>query len=96
MGHDLNLNKKGKLGQKIRFLLLCKHESEKREKEEGQELPSKIYGVLLIEVRKAKNESSSHRRGLHVGTKNVGFAEDPNEELGKSKVSSLGSVHKAS
>ena len=76
------------------YSFMC--ESERKEKKESQDLPSKIYGVSSIEVRRAKNESSSHRRGLRVGTENARFFEDPNNEFVKSKVSSLRSVHEAS
>ena len=71
----LKLKQKGKLGQKITFffLLLCMRESERREKEESQGLLSAIYGDSSVEVHRVKNESSSHRRGLHVGTENAGF-----------------------
>ena len=48
-------------------------ESERREKEEIQELPSKMYRVPSVEVHRAKNESSSHRQGLRMGTENTGF-----------------------
>ena len=71
------------------------HESEReREREESQELPSAIYEVLSVEIHRVKNESSLYRRRLCMDTKN--FAKDPNEEFGKSKVLSLGSVHEAS
>ena len=53
--------------------MLSTRESERREKEESQELPSKIYEVPPVEVCRAKNESSSHQRGLRVGTENAGF-----------------------
>ena len=39
----------------------------------GLELLSSIHRVLLVGIRRAKNESSSTRRGLCVGTENIGF-----------------------
>ena len=46
----------------------CLIEGERRkEKEQRQRLPPKIYGVPLVDFRRAKNESSSHQRGVHVG-----------------------------
>ena len=36
-------------------------------------LVSLIYVVSTVGIRRAKNESSSTRRGLHVSTKNTGF-----------------------
>ena len=36
-------------------------------------LLSLIYGVSIVGIRRAKNKSSSTRRGLHVSTKNTGF-----------------------
>ena len=50
----------------------------------------------MVKVRRAKNESSLHRRGYEWALKTRDFIEDSNEEFGKSKVSGLGSVHKAS
>ena len=35
--------------------------------------PSAISRVSSVEICRAKNESSSTRRGLHVDTKNTGF-----------------------
>ena len=32
-----------------------------------------IHGVLIVGIRRAKNESSSTRRGLRLSTKNMGF-----------------------
>ena len=32
-----------------------------------------IHGVSIVGIRRAKNESSSTRRGLCVSTKNTGF-----------------------
>ena len=74
--HSLNLRikleQKGQKGEKDPIFLVLS-ESERRGKEESQELPSKIYGVPLIKVRRTKNKSSSHRRGLCVDTENAGF-----------------------
>ena len=64
---------------------------QKREKEDNQELPSTVHGVPSIRIRRAKNESSSHRRGLWV-LKTWDFSKDSNEEFEKSKVLGLGSV----
>ena len=36
-------------------------------------LLSSIYGVLSVKIHRAKNESSSTRRGLRVGAENMGF-----------------------
>ena len=82
VGHSLNLRikleQRGKRekGDPI-FLVLSK--SERREKEESQELPSKIYGVPSVEVHRAKNESLSHRQGLCVGIENEGFHRGSNQ-----------------
>ena len=76
MGHSFNLRnkleQKGKKGEKVTIFLVLS-ESERREKEDSPELPSKIYGVPSFEVCRAKNKSSSHRRGLRVSTNNAGF-----------------------
>ena len=71
-------------------------ERERRKKGGESKLLSTIYGVPSIGIRWANNESSSHRRGLRVGTESARFRRGPNEEFGKSKVSGLGSVHEAS
>ena len=62
-----------KKGKRIPFFPGFVRESGRGEKEERQELPSKIYGVSSVKVRRAKNESSFHQRGLRVGTENVIF-----------------------
>ena len=51
-------------------------ERERERKGRGGEfskLISSIYGVPSIGIYRTKNESSSTRRGLHVGTENTGF-----------------------
>ena len=62
--HSLNLRikleQKGQKEEKDPIFLVLS-ESERREKEEIQKLPSKMYGVPSIEVCQAKNESSSHQ-----------------------------------
>ena len=65
------------------FLLLSK--SERREKEEIQELPSKIYGIVSVELCRAKDESSSDRRGLRVGTENAVFLQGSKRGVWKIK-----------
>ena len=69
-------------------------ESKEGEKErEHSNLLSPIPGVLSVEIRRAKSESSSTRRGLRVGTKNEGFHRRSKKgDFGKSKFSRLGSV----
>ena len=70
--------------------------SERREKEESQELPSKIYGVQFVEVRLGPRTKVHHiNEGYEWVSKTRDFAEDPNDEFGKSKFSGLGNVHKA-
>ena len=60
------------------------------EREEPR-LPPKIYGVLLVGFRQVKNESSSHQRGVHVGTWKKGFRQKSKRgDFGKSKLSGLG------
>ena len=48
-------------------------ESKKGEKIENSKLLFSIYGVPSVGIRRAKNESSSSRRGLREGTKKKGF-----------------------
>ena len=79
MGHvgpTLNKIKKIKLvsdkdeegeGSRFLFLFLFFHS-----------LLSSIYGVSTVGIRRAKNESSSTRRGLRVRPKNKGFRRDFN------------------
>ena len=58
---------------------------------EGEKQKSKflssIYGVPSVEIRRAKNKSSSTRRKLLVGTEIQDFADDSSEKFRKSKVS---------
>ena len=49
-----------------------KREREKEKKKETK-LLSSIYRVLSVEISWVKNESSSTRQGLRVGTENMGF-----------------------
>ena len=54
-------------------------------------LPLKIYGVSLVDFHWAKNESSSHRRGVRVGTRKEGFhRRSKRGDFEKSKLSGLG------
>ena len=46
---------------------------EERERERVLQLLSTIYEDRVVGVRRAKNEISSTRRGLRVGTKHTGF-----------------------
>ena len=57
---------KGKKNKRAHFWAV--HEREERDFNF-----STIYGYRLVGIRRAKNERSSTRRGLHVGTKNTGF-----------------------
>ena len=75
---------------------MCREKNRGGRESESIQLLSTIYKISSVGIRKAKNESSSHRRGLCVGTKNVNFVMDPSEEFGKSMVSGLGSAHEAS
>ena len=69
-------------------------ESKEGEKErEHFNLLSSIPGVPSVGIRRAKSESSSTRRGLHVGTKKEGFhRRSKGEDFWKSKFSGLGGV----
>ena len=60
-------------------------ESERREKEESQEPPSKIYEVLSVEACRAKNESSSHRQRLRISIENAGFHRGSKRGVGEIK-----------
>ena len=55
------------------FLLGKKTLEREGEKIKKFKLLSLIYGIPSVRIRQAKYESSSTRRGLRVGTKNVGF-----------------------
>ena len=79
----------GLRAEKSHFLL-CSNERERGE------LRAPIHKVPLVGFCRAKNKSSSHQRGYEWVSKTLDFAEDPNEEFGKSKVSDLGSVHETS
>ena len=48
-------------------------EREKERRKESIKLLSTIYGALLVGIHRANNESSSHRRGLYVGSENTRF-----------------------
>ena len=60
-------------------LLLEKKNRNMRESEEGEKeikhfnLFLQILGVPSVRIRRAKSESSSTRRVLHVSTRNTGF-----------------------
>ena len=61
-------------GENIKFLVWSwEREGEKKKKKKKSKLLSSIYGVLSVGIHRPKNESSSTRRGLHMGTKNTGF-----------------------
>ena len=70
--------KKISFGQKLsRF---SAGEKKKTRREKGREKKNQkskllfsIHGVPLVGIRWAKNENSSTRRGLCVGTENIGF-----------------------
>ena len=69
-----------------------------RERERGGEkkksnLLSTIHEVLSVGIGRAKNQSSSSRRGLHMSMKNEGFHRRSKErDFEKSKFSGLGDV----
>ena len=60
-------------GKRVDFLLGKKTVEREEEKIKKPKLLFSIYGVPSVEIRQAKNESSSTRRGLRVGTENTGF-----------------------
>ena len=61
-------------GKGADFLVEKKNRREKgREKKELSRLLSSIYGVPSVGIYRAKNESSSTRRGLRVDTESTGF-----------------------
>ena len=70
--------------------------SERKEKKESQEIPSKIYRIPSIEVRRARTKVHHIDEGYTWVPKTRDFTENPSEEFRKSKVSGLGSVHEAS
>ena len=76
VGHTSNLSlswdKRGIRAKKSSFPGFDRERKEKRERGESR-LPPTIYGVPLIVFRRAKNESSSHRRGVRVSTRKEGF-----------------------
>ena len=50
-----------------------------------------IYGVPLVGLRRAKNESSSHRRGVCVSTRKEGFRQSSKRgDFGNSRLLGLG------
>ena len=69
-------------------------ESKDGEKEiEHSNLLSPILGVPSVEIRRAKSESSSTRRGIRVGTKKKIFhRRSKGGDFRKSKFSGLGGV----
>ena len=65
------------------------------EKERESNILSMIYGVPSVRIRQAKNQISSSRQGLRVGTKNEGFHQRSKEgNLGKSDFLGLRGVLK--
>ena len=64
----LKLGQKGELGKKSPFSWFDQQRERIREKQESQRLHPKIYGAPLVGFHPTKNESSLHRRGVHVGT----------------------------
>ena len=71
MGHTSNLNlswDKHELGLEEPIFLGFDLEREENIERGEPRLPPKNYGVQLVDFRLAKNESSSHRRGVRVGT----------------------------
>ena len=94
MGHTSNLNlswdKRGIRTRRSHFSWLTERER-RGEEDESQRLSPKIYGVSLVSFRRAKNESSSPRQRVRVGTWNEGFhRRSKREDFGKSKLSGLG------
>ena len=71
VGYTSNLNsnweKRVIRAKRAHFPSFDREREEKREREELR-LPPKIYGVPLVGFRRAKNESSSRRQGVRVGT----------------------------
>ena len=65
--------KKRKKNSFLSFLFELEREREREREEKIKPSLSSIYRVSSIGIRRAKNESSSTRRGLCVGTENMGF-----------------------
>ena len=57
----------------------------KGEKRERRQLLSMIHGDRLVGIHRVKNESSSTRQGLRVGTENVGFHQGFKQGVGEIK-----------
>ena len=81
MGHMSNLSELDKKGlKKIIFGQKTPNfwsghgrEGEKKKRKKKSKLLSSIYEVSSVKIHRTKNESSSTRQGLCVGTKNMGF-----------------------
>ena len=85
----LKLGQKRNWGKKSLFSWFDREREEKGERGETR-LPPKIYEVSLVAFCQAKNESSSHRREVHVGTWMKGFRRSSRRgDFGKSKLSGL-------
>ena len=94
VGHTSKLNlswdKRGNRAKRAHFPVFDREREEKREIGDPRLLP-KIYKVPLISFRQAKNKSSSHRRGVHVGTWKEEFRRSSKRgDLWKLKLSGLG------
>ena len=97
MGHDLNLNKKGKLGKKNEIFCCFVH----MRVTEERKVRAKGLFPRSTEFRRSKfdgPEIKVHRinEGYAWVLKMRDFSKDPNEEFVKSKVLGLGSVYEAS
>ena len=84
-------------GENSHFLIFFEHrerEGEReRERERERKVPFDDSRDFVNRNSSGQEESSSTRRGLRWVSKTRDFTEDSREEFGKSKVSSLGSVH---
>ena len=69
----LKRSNEGEKKEKKSFLSFWFELEREGERKKNLKLLSSIYRVSSVEIRRDKNESSSTRRGLHVGTKNTGF-----------------------
>ena len=77
------MKKNGTYGSHLKFNIKRKNEIKEmkgKNRREGKfilflfyKLLSLIHRVSIVRIRRAKNESSSTRRGLRVSTKNTGF-----------------------
>ena len=69
--------------KKNHFLSFWFELERERERKKKSKLLSSTYGVSSVGIFRAKNESSSTRRGLRMGTETRDFSEDSSEEFGK-------------